>query len=531
MIPFFAGAHGDKYLEFNPDRSSSLKEADVATPSQIFFAQNDFLGGFDFWLANTGSAGTATFSLLNEQGIVIATRTVTVPTIAITSSGTKFHVDLNSQLPVLANDKYSIRITTSMPELRLYYSDRVQVISHNAPFVSPYITGVAMLGSEEQYFSFKYALYETNETSAPIVSNIGWSVISETQMKISFNANEAVDYRIEYGPSGQGYIQSTNFLGDYEFCTEGISVCDIIIPVSSDTTYQYRLTVKDVWGNQSQTTGTFQSGQSQTPSVTPTPDAALLAISNLRIVEVTSNSVSVAWTTNKSANSFIVIRYSGNLSAGGISDPVFELEHFLEIGQLNSSFQYRAEVTSHDTDNNESMASISFQTLSGATPTPTPTQSPSPPIPPPTGGPSPSTTTSVSPTPQITTTSSPSPGGANTGIIQWNPPADGEPADGYRVDVFDKDGKLVKTVFVPSGSNQAEIPELTDGEYNVIVYENNGGVFKKIDKPVKLKVEDSLINRLLGFWWVLIPLVAGLGFILWRNFKNKTSQITKTPVS
>src|SRR3989344_8126010 len=133
LVPFFSSAHGDKYLEFNPDKSSSLKDADVATPSQIFFAQSDFLGGFDLWLANPGSAGTATFALVNEQGIVLTTKTVTVPTTAITSSGTKFHVDFNSQLPVLANDKYGIRLTTSMSELRLYYSDRVQVVSHNAP--------------------------------------------------------------------------------------------------------------------------------------------------------------------------------------------------------------------------------------------------------------------------------------------------------------------------------------------------------------------------------------------------------------
>lgn len=528
MTPSFVSAHGDKYLEFNPDMSSSLKDVDVAIPSQIFFAQNDFLGGFDLWLANPGSAGTAIFALLNEQGIVIAIKTVTIPTIAVTSSGTKFHVDLNSQLPVLADDKYSIRITTSMPEIRLYYSDRIQVISHNAPFVSPYVAGVAMLGGEEQYFSFKYALYETNETSAPIISNIGWSVVSETQMKIDFNANEAVDYRIEYGPSGQEYDQVTNFFGDYEFCTEGILTCAITIPVSPDTTYQYRLTAKDVWGNQGQVTGTFASGQSQVPTFTPPPADIPSIISNLRIVDVANNSVSVAWTTNEATSSRLLVVLNGFISVTAVSDPTFELEHYLEIvSGLSGSTPYSAEVTSIDLGSNQTEASISFTTL-GAIPTPTLTPSPSPTTSP-TNSPNPSpivsgvppTTGGPSPSPQISTSSLPSPEGAHTGTIEWNAPTGGEPSDGYRIDIFDKDGKLVRTVFAQSSSRSTDIPELNNGEYTVVVYANNDGVFKKVAPPTKLKIEPSFVKRILGFWPYLLAAAILIGILIWQMLKRK----------
>ncbi|MDP3697925.1 MAG: hypothetical protein Q8R55_08060 [Candidatus Taylorbacteria bacterium] len=563
FAPCFVFAHGTNYLEFNPDSGQSLKVADVATPSQVFFAQNDFLGGFDVWLANSGSSGTATFALLNEQGSVLTSKAVAVPYIAETLNGTNFHVDFNSQLTVLADDKYSIRVTSSMPELRLYYSNRVGLIAHNAPFLSPYIAGVAKLGSEEQTFSFKYALYETTETSAPIISNVVWTIVSGTQMRVDFNANEPVDYRVEYGPSGQGYTQSTNFTGGYQFCAEGIALCSINISVSPNTAYQYLLTVKDSWGNQSQSSGTFISGQVQTPtptpsptpstssgptpsasatptgSVTPTPDSTSSPqasptgssapppppppppspqdkiapiISNLRIVSVTDRSVKVAWTTNETANSHLLISTPLLITVTDASDPTMELEHLLEVTSgLFPDQHYVAKATSIDLGSNLTKASINFTTLRTAIPTPS---------------------SQSSPTNQqqsgVSTTSTTSSSGSNTGLVQWGTSSGGEPSDSYRVDVFDKNGKLVKTLLVAKGFNSAEVPGLADGEYSVIVYANNDGVFEKIDQPVQLKAgEKPFIKRLLAFWPYLLIAAALIGIFVWIR---KRSRKVITPV-
>lgn len=524
-------AHGTNYLEFNPDTAQSLKVADVAAPSQVFFAQNDFLGGFDLWLANPGSSGTATFQLLNEQGSVITSKTVTIPYIAQTSNGTQFHVDFSSQVAVLADNKYSIKIISSMPELRLYYSNRVQVISHNAPFVSPYITGVGKLGSEEQTFSFKYALYETTESSAPIISNVSWTVVSPTQMRVDFNANEPVDFRVEYGPSGQGYTQSTNFTGGYQFCAAGIAFCSVTISVSSGTTYQYLLTVKDSWGNQSQSSGTFTSGQGQTPTPTPTPtptgtptatpvptgtttvpspsglpDTTPPVISNFRVASLTDKSVGIAWTTNEAANSYLLISTTFLTTVTDVSDPTLELEHFLSTGNvLGPSTTYIAKITSIDNSSNESKASMSF-TTNAFVPESSPQTSPGPPPP--------SQQSSQS---QVTASSN-----QGSGSIQWKPSVGTEPSGGYRIDVFDKNGNLVKTIFVPGGSRGVEIPDLAEGEYSVIVYADNDGVFQKIDQPAQLKIEPPFIKKLLSFWPYLLVALGLAGFLVWRNLKKKT---------
>ena len=564
LVPLFIFAHGTNYIEFNPDSAESLKMIDGAAPSQVFYVQNDFLGGADLWIANPGSSGLATFDLLNDQGYILTSKTVTISTIAQTGNGTRLHVDFGSQIAVLADKKYSIRVVSSMPELQLYYSDRIQVVSHNAPFLSEYITGVGKLGSDEQTFSFKHALYETTESSAPIISNVAWTVISPTQMRVDFNANEPVDYKVEYGPSGQGYTQSVNFAGGYKFCAEGVATCNFVVNVVPNTTYQHILSVKDSWGNQSQTNGTFESGQSQTPTpvltpstslgptsspqATPTPSTSSTSspqassgpsptsssttlpadntppiISNLRIVLLTDTSVQIAWTTNEAANSHLLISTPFFITITDTSDPTMELEHLLKINSgLGPNVAYVAKVTSIDPGSNESQDSINFTTLPPTYINPPSSQQPS----------------QINQTNQSNQTSQTSQGGqsgqsqssqvttsssGSGGYVQWGEPLSGEPSSGYRVDVFNKDGNLVETITVPTSSFGVKILDLKDGDYSIIVYANNDGVFEKIDQPIKLIVSPPLTQRLLNFWWALIPLLVGLGYMFWRNLKKKVS--------
>ena len=537
FIPLFVLAHGSGYLEFNPDyfKTKSLSVSIVGTIYQIFLPSNEFLGGVDFWFDNAGSSGIASFELRDQNSNLVTSRSITIPHINPVSGGQRVHIDFNSQVSVIGNNAYKIRISSNLPQLQIYYSDRIKFLGHNEPRVSDYINGAAEINGEEQQFSFKYTLYETSEASAPIISNIAWSVISANEMKVDFSVNEPVDYRIEYGVNGQGYTQTTDFIGDYQFCASGILSCSISIPVSANTNYQYRLTAKDSWSNQSQATGTFMSGESQTPvptvtpvtsisstpvpSVTPTPliDSVPQVISNLRIVNLTNNSVDVAWTTDEVANSYLVISFTSDLlTIAAASDPTFELEHLLKIGpSLNPQAPYLARIISRDLSDNPSMASISFTTLSVG---PTPATTPSPSVPPPL----PSQTPIQTPLPtNIVVTSSGD--GTGGGAVQWNLPISGEPSDGYRVDVFDKDGKLVKTVLVKDGSRKADIPELQDGD-RIIVYTNNNGVFEKIDKPIELGAEDTFSQRLLALWpYLLIPIA--LGGILWWLQRRKVKNV------
>jgi len=544
IAPLFVSAHGNKYLEFNPDyfRTKSLNVSSAGNIYEILLPVNEFLGGMDFWFDNAGNSGNASFELRDQSNNPISTKSVIIPHIDPTSGGQRVHVDFNSQISVIGGNLYKVKISSSLPQLQIYYADRVKFLPHNEPHMSDYVNGAAEVNGEEQQFSFKFSLYETNESSSPIISNVAWTVISETQMRLDFNVNEPADYKIEYGLSSQGYNQSTSFNNDYEFCITGVAVCSLIIPTSPNASYQYLLTVKDLWGNQSQVTGSFTSGEAQTSTPTPPPIDNPPVISNLRIVDVANDSVSVAWTTNEVTNSYLLIRFSGFISIAAVSDSTFELEHYLEIESgLSGSTPYSAEVTSVDLVNNQTRASISFATL-GLTPSPSPSPTaPPPPSPPsPTSSLTPSASSGPSPTASATPSSSPQPsvstfpsgsGDSSTAQITWSPPSDGEPSDGYRVDVFDKDGNLIKTVYVPAGSYQAEVDNLAEGEYTTIIYENDKGVFKKVVQPKTFKAGDeSFVQRLLALWPYLILVVILIGASIWW-FKKRSSKIVQPVVS
>lgn len=550
VLPVIVYAHGNNYFEFNPDpfRTKPFSISSGGVIYEVFLPSNEFLGGFDIWLDNSGSSGLASFELW-RGGNLITTKSLTVPHIDPIAGGQKVHVDWSYLIPIVSNSKYKIKISSTMPELQIYYASRVKFLGHNEPHISDYLNGAAEIDGEEREFSFKFGLYETSETLVPVISNVGWAIISEGEMKVSFNANEPVDYKIEYGPSGQGYTQSSNFSGNYSFCNESVGICNIMVSVIPGTTYQYTLTVKDFWGNQGQATGTFTSGEVQSPSPTQTPSDFPLVISNFRVVSKTDKTVGFAWTTNKVANSSLLISYSSDLiTITAVSDPAFELEHLLETDSvLSPGTTYTARITSVDLENIESVASLSFQTLAtsilGSTPAVTPTltsqPSPSPLFVSPTTIPTPPISSSipfissgpVNSTSQITTSSSLAGDGFSTGTVQWNQPASGEPKDGYRVDVFDEDGKLVTTVLVSDGSHGIEVSDLADGEYTAIVYANNGGVFKKIDKPVELRAgEPPFFERLLSFWPYLLLAVALIGIFIWSHFKKKPSQIVSQVV-
>ncbi len=543
FFPVLADAHGSNFFEFNPDSflSFPLNPANYNSVSEIFIPQNEFLGAFDLWVDNNGPSGNISFELRNESNVLITSQTVTIPTIAPTAGGKRFHVDFPAQVSVLSNKKYLLNIITTMPSLRVYYSDRIDVLSHNAPYASGYLNGAAKIDSEEKKFSFKFALYESFETSPPILSNIVSTAVSSVETRLDFNANEAVDYKIDYGFSGGGYTQSINFTGAYKFCGAGISVCSLTIPTSLGRSYSYLLTARDVWSNETLVTGSFISGQagpistvllSPTPSVQPTPspspsDSSPLIISNFRVSSVTDKSVEVAWHTNKAANANLLISFSTNrIDITAVNDSTFELEHLLKTANaLNPNTTYLARVISVDSFNNTASATLAFTTLKNSpvntpTPLPAPTAVPSVTSQPPNSSQPPSLPVS---SPGNSSTHSLYVGsGNNFSAIQWNAPSGGEPKDGYRIDIFDKNRNLVKQITLAKGASSAGI-SLPEGEYYSVVYGNNGKVLEKVAKPTNFTVSnDTLLKRLLALWPYIVMVLAFLaGFIFWELHKRK----------
>lgn len=265
-----AFAHGTLYFEFAPDISSPHPVALYATPAQPFYPPNDFVDGFDLWIDNDGSPGTATFELRNSANTLLAAKTITVPTIAPTFGGTRFHVDLGILIGVSNSSLYNLRIISSLPKFDLYKANLYQVLQHNAQYYSDYVVEPALLGTTAQGFAFKFALYEGKETYPPAISNVKVSILSYSSARLDWNANEPVDARIDALPEVFGPAISSAFSGAYTYCPiQGAATCSATITgLSPSTTYLYTLVVKDSWGNQTTTNGTFTTPAGPTPSPT-----------------------------------------------------------------------------------------------------------------------------------------------------------------------------------------------------------------------------------------------------------------------
>ena len=537
-------AHGTAFFEFAPRVSSRLTVSTVATPSQIFRPQNDFLSGFDFWVDNDGDPETVLFELFDSEENLLRSRSVTVPTISKIPGGQRFHIDFLSQMPISNLEDYHIKVTTSMPDFSIYHSNRLLLLQHTNETVSEYDFGAVQLGDVLQDYTFKSAFYETEEDAPPVVSNLSATILSFSMVRVDFNANEAVDFKVEYGPQAQGYVSSTQFTDTYTICGEGIALCSTDLNVFPDTAYVYRVIVRDGWGNEAEATGIFQSAATPpssdpfSPSEDPQElvveeDVVAPSISNARIVSVTENSVRVAWTTDEVANSYLSVTLSG-VPIASVSDLVLELEHLLQTSSiLQSDTEYRATISSRDRFDNIASDVLAF-TTSGASVSESPQEEPQeePPPPPEPEEPesdvplSPDQPTEESPVLVIVETGSGDEDEPeNTVTVRWITPGGGIPSDGYRVDLFDANFKLQIQSSVESNINELQFTDLAPGDYYVVVYANDGGVFERIGKVIKFTVKRANRGLFYSVWfYVFIVGFVGVLIILLKIDERRREQ-------
>ncbi len=558
LLPVMANALGISYFEFNPDyyKTQSLNISTEGLLYEIFLPVNEFFGGFDMWFDNSGSSGQATFELHDPNNTLMTSKTVTVSHINPIEGGQAMHVDWDSQLPVNGSAKYKIKIASDLPQLRIYYADRIGFLGHNAPYSSGYINGVAQVGGEEKQYSFKFSLYERAETAPPILSNVNTTLVSYKEARLDFNTNEPVDYKVDYGLAGQAYAQFVPFSGIYSVCNSGIILCSTTLNINPETDYQYSLTVKDVWGNQSFWTGTFNSRSGTTPTInfsptpiislnlipapsqnstpTPTPiptnpNTTPPVISNLKIDYLTDKSVHISWETNKAADSSLLISFTTEkITIAAATDSTQELLHFLKIdGQLNPKTKYLATIASRDTLNNITTTAISFTTLALGQVSPVPASSPQvissqlPSQQSPNQQNSPPTSNSQNQTTPANPVIANQTNNKQDIIVTWLTPAS-EPSFGYRIDVFDENKKLLKTETVKPGVHQVIINGVGKSNNTVIVYKNNSGVYEKVSAPVKTNPEPTLTQRLLDFWPMFLTVLALMvGLLVWKLFFEK----------
>jgi len=188
------------------------------------------------------------------------------------------------------------------------------------------------------------------DATAPIISNVVVSNITDTSAKVSWQTNEAADSLIDYGltPAYGASASSTDRVTVHSFDLTGLTI---------GTLYHFKIFSKDATGN-SASTGDLSFTTND--SVAPT-------ISNLNIIDITSTSAKVSWQTDEPADSKVDYGRTLAYEIGSIFNAAFGVGHLIPLAGLLPNTGYHIRVHSKDAFGNETISlDKTFQTLKDA---------------------------------------------------------------------------------------------------------------------------------------------------------------------
>ncbi len=555
LSPFFAAAQTEQnyYEASSYTTSGAINVAAFSAVYQSFRPNNDFVSGFDVWFDNTGSSGTLHFALVDSTDSVLSSQSVTVSTLAPKWGGTRTHLNLGANVMTTSTAVYKLKMWTTMPQLKIYYVNGVDLLLHNASALlnADPVMRSAYLDATEESYVFKTAFYEmSTDATAPVVSGLSFTAPNANQMTVALNANEPVDYKMDYrstyNAGGVVDIETGSYSGTYNFCVDSALPCGLTIPVFPNITYDYQLYVRDFWGNLTTITGSFDSSKTNafqiytTGATSTAPIATSSIISNAQVFALTPTSAQFTWNTNiPSASRVLVSTDPANTQViARLGDNTFELVHSMTTGDiLTPSTRYYAIIIADSYSSSLDGVLLSFITPAAQTQNPNPPPAPAP------------TPTSTAPQPvtnpntlQNAFTASSSGAMANqntassslgvttagtsgdiTATFTWTPGIGGN-ARGYRIDIFDTNQKLVKQVTTDGDASSVNVGDLEPGEYRAIAYADRNGSFEKIAQPVNFKAvpkgsflenvgSDTVLFSVAGFGLFMIMLAAIMAVI------------------
>ncbi|HJH32656.1 MAG TPA: hypothetical protein C5S50_10910 [Methanosarcinaceae archaeon] len=180
---------------------------------------------------------------------------------------------------------------------------------------------------------------EVPDTTAPSISNVNASDITNNSASITWDTDEFSDSLVRYGTVAGNYTLSAN---------ASSLVLDHTLALTSlldNTTYYYVVNSTDSSGNSARST-------EYNFATLETPDTTAPSISNVNASDVTNSSASITWNTDEFSDS--LVRYgtvAGNytLSANASS---LVLDHTLALTSLLDNTTYHYVVNSTDSSGN-----------------------------------------------------------------------------------------------------------------------------------------------------------------------------------
>ncbi len=204
----------------------------------------------------------------------------------------------------------------------------------------------------------------TPDTTAPTISAISSSNISQTGATITWTTNEASDSQVEYGSNANYGLATTLNTSSVNAHSVGLS------GLSANTLYHFRVKSRDSAGNLAvSANGTFTT---LTNVVVPS-DTTAPAISAISSSNISQTGATITWTTNELADT--QVEYGSTTSYGSATtlNSSAITSHSAVLSGLTANTLYHFRVKSSDVAGNLAVsADVTFTTLATPMPAPTP---------------------------------------------------------------------------------------------------------------------------------------------------------------
>lgn len=177
------------------------------------------------------------------------------------------------------------------------------------------------------------------DTTAPTISDIVVSAVSTSSATVSWTTSEAATRLLDYGLTTSfelGTVTGTGYYTSHSVTLSGLS---------EGTTYYFRIRAADSSGN---------TATSSTQMFTTTDETDPI-ISDIEVVDITTTSARVTWTTNESADSTVSYGLTTSYSETEI-DSSLVTSHSVLLTDLAPGTTYHFQVLSTDASSNQAFS-------------------------------------------------------------------------------------------------------------------------------------------------------------------------------
>ncbi|MEM5799822.1 MAG: hypothetical protein QXZ43_04130 [Candidatus Aenigmatarchaeota archaeon] len=208
--------------------------------------------------------------ILDKYNNILWQKKEVVPPINGGWYGEPYFFSLGDNYGIRSGEEYRLVIENfSLPKLEIFMKNLLEILQGNeSGLYFPETLKSLKINNQTSDYTLKLTLYENKEYLPPIISNFKIEMVSTRSVKIIFNSNEPVMYKLDYRKDLEN-TTSTYSINYFENCPYNVRSCEIEINVSSGSHYIFIISASDYWNNTTTLKEEFDTPQEVSTS-TPT---------------------------------------------------------------------------------------------------------------------------------------------------------------------------------------------------------------------------------------------------------------------